>query len=47
VEIRSRTRRIGATLSGAAWQRCRTHYATNLMAITPKFLWPWVRTLLH
>ena len=27
---------IGATLPGAAWQRCRTHYAANLMAITPK-----------
>jgi putative transposase len=23
------------------------HYATNLMAITPKSSWPWVRTLLH
>ena len=38
---------IGATLPGATWQRCRTHYATNLMAITPKASWPWVRTLLH
>jgi putative transposase len=38
---------LGATLPGAAWQRCRTHYATNLMAITPKASWPWVRTLLH
>jgi len=38
---------IGATLPGAAWQRCRTHYATNLMAITPRSSWPWVRTLLH
>lgn len=38
---------IGATLPGAAWQRCRTHYATNLMAATPKSSWPWVRTLLH
>src|SRR5256885_14080712 len=27
---------IGATLPGAAWQRCRTHYAANLMAATPK-----------
>ena len=27
---------IGATLPGATWQRCRTHYATNLMAVTPK-----------
>src|SRR6187455_3007159 len=38
---------IGATLPGASWQRCRTHYATNLMAITPRSSWPWVRTLLH
>ena len=26
---------------------CRTHYAANLMAVTPKASWPWVRTLLH
>ena len=38
---------IGATLPGAAWQRCRTHYATNLMAACPKSSWPWVRALLH
>ncbi|WP_244694704.1 IS256 family transposase [Mycobacterium tuberculosis] len=34
-------------LPAAAWQRCRTHYAANLMAATPKPSWPWVRTLLH
>jgi len=38
---------VGATLPGAAWQRCRTHYAANLMAVTPKASWPWVKTLLH
>lgn len=38
---------LGATLPGASWQRCRTHYATNLMAITPKSSWPWVKTPLH
>ena len=38
---------IGATLPGAAWHRCRTHYTTNLMSVTPKSSWPWVRTLLH
>jgi putative transposase len=27
---------IGATLPGASWQRCRTHYAANLMSATPK-----------
>ncbi len=26
---------IGATLPGACWQRCRTHYAANLMGVTP------------
>ncbi len=30
-----------------AWQRCRTHYAVNLMSATPKSSWPWVRTLPH
>jgi transposase-like protein len=38
---------IGAALPGATWQRCRTHYAANLMAATPKSSWPWVRALLH
>jgi len=37
----------GATLTGAAWQRCRTHYAANLMQVTPKTSWPWVKTLLQ
>jgi transposase-like protein len=41
------TAAIGATLPGASWQRCRTHYAANLMSITPKASWPWVKTLLH
>src|SRR5919112_1598141 len=38
---------IGATLPGASWQRCRTHYAANLMTATPKTSWPWVKALLH
>ena len=38
---------ITATLPGAAWQRCRTHYAANLMSATPKSSWPWVKALLH
>ena len=38
---------IGATLPGTAWQRCRTHFAANLMAVTPKSAWPWVKALLH
>jgi putative transposase len=38
---------LGATLPGASWQRCRTHYAANLMAICPKASWGWVKALLH
>ncbi len=38
---------VGATLPGAAWQRCRTHYAANLMGVTPKSSWGWVKALLH
>ena len=38
---------ITATLPGATWQRCRTHYAANLMSATPKSSWPWVKTLLQ
>jgi len=38
---------IAATLAGCAWQRCRTHYAANLMSITPKTSWGWVKALLH
>jgi putative transposase len=26
---------------------CRTHYAANLMAATPKHAWGWVKALLH
>jgi putative transposase len=44
---RGLTAAIAATLPGAAWQRCRTHYAANLMAITPKSSWGWVKALLH
>ncbi len=38
---------IGAALPGAAWQRCRTHYAANLMAVCARNAWTWVRALLH
>jgi putative transposase len=36
-----------ATLDGAAWQRCRTHYAANLMSATPKSSWGWVKAMPH
>jgi putative transposase len=38
---------IAANLPGAAWQRCRTHYAANLMDVCPKSSWGWVKALLH
>ena len=31
---------IAANLPGASWQRCPTHYAANLMSVTPKSMWP-------
>ena len=37
----------GANLPGATWQRCRTHYAANLMSVCPKSSWPAVKALLH
>ncbi|WP_270452052.1 IS256 family transposase, partial [Kocuria marina] len=38
---------IAAHLPGAGWQRCRTHYAANLMAVCPKSMWPAVKAMLH
>ncbi len=38
---------IAANLPGAAWQRCRTHYAANLMGVCPKSAWPAVKAMLH
>ena len=38
---------IAANLPGASWQRCRTHYAANLMSTTPKSSWPAVKAMLH
>jgi len=38
---------VAANLPGAAWQRCRTHYAANLMSVTPKAMWPAVKAMLH
>jgi putative transposase len=43
---RGLTKAIGATLPGAAWQRS-SHYAANLMSVTLKSTWGWVRALLH
>jgi len=38
---------IAANLLGATWQRCRTHYAANLMSVCPKTAWPGVKAMLH
>jgi putative transposase len=38
---------IAAVLPGASWQRCRTHYARNLLSQVPKTAQPWVATLLR
>lgn len=38
---------IAANLPGTSWQRCRTHYAANLMSVTPKNMWPAVKAMLH
>jgi putative transposase len=38
---------IAANLPSATWQRCRTHYAANLMQLCPKSAWPAVKTMLH
>src|SRR3954454_22219490 len=38
---------IAANLPGATWQRCRTHYAANLMSSCPKAAWTGVKAMLH
>jgi len=38
---------IGATLGGAAWQRCRTHYTANLLTKVPKSAAGLVGTLIR
>ncbi|MFB9963068.1 IS256 family transposase [Sinosporangium siamense] len=39
---------VGATLPGASWQRCRTHYLRSLLSsCVPKSAQPWVATLVR
>jgi putative transposase len=38
---------IGATLPGAAWQRCRTHYLRDLLTRVPKASGRWVATMVR
>jgi putative transposase len=37
----------GATLPGAAWQRCRTHYLRDLLTAVPKSSQRWVATMVR
>jgi transposase-like protein len=39
--------RARRAVARASWQRCRTHYAANLMSVTPKSSCGWVKALLH
>ncbi|WP_443078991.1 IS256 family transposase [Streptosporangium sp. NBC_01495] len=38
---------IASTLPGASWQRCRAHYARNLLCRVAKSAQPWVATMLR
>jgi len=38
---------IASTLTGASWQRCRTHYMRNLLTRVPKSAQPMVATLVR
>lgn len=38
---------IAATLPGASWQRCRTHFVRNLLCRVPKSAQPFVATLVR
>ena len=38
---------IATVLSGASWQRCRTHFMANLASRVPKASWPMVATLVR
>ena len=33
--------------TGASWQRCRTHFMTNLLTRVPKSTQPWVATMVR
>ena len=38
---------IAAVFRGASWQRCRTHFMTNLLTRVPRRAQPWVATLVR
>lgn len=38
---------LASVFSGATWQRCRTHFMTNLLTRVPKRAQPWVATMVR
>ena len=38
---------IATVFAGASWQRCRTHFMTNLLTRVPKRTQPWVATMVR
>ena len=38
---------IAAVFGGASWQRCRTHFMTNLLTRVPRRAQPWVATMVR
>ena len=36
---------IATVFGGASWQRCRTHFMTNLLTRVPRRAQPWVATM--
>ena len=38
---------IATVFGGACWQRCRTHFMTNLLTRVPKRAQPWVATMVR
>ena len=38
---------IATVFAGASWQRCRTHFMTNLLTRVPRRAQPWVATMVR
>ena len=38
---------IATVFGGASWQRCRTHFMTNLLTQVPRSAQPWVATMVR
>ena len=38
---------IATVFAGASWQRCRTHFMTNLLSKVPRRAQPWVATMVR